>query len=160
MSEETKIQTLNEETMTERGRFTANGYTFTVEPVYLGEEKLYLSEMKVSPIPSADDKPIAELTDKELGSWAIAIFNSDMGNEEMQIKKPSWLSRLFNKIVHHNDYHYYNDSPQVQPLIKWIERKVTYNGNKIHFYDLERKFGLNKAEIEKLFVYFHEISNF
>lgn len=151
-----KVEVQNEEVMMERGKFTANGYTFTVQPVYLGEENLYLAEMQVSPVPNYDDKPIDELTDKELGEWVIALFSQTAAEQT----KPNWFKRLFARLFHHNDYHYYNTNPVIQPLLKWIENKVSYNGQKVKFYELERKFGLNKVEIEQLFIYFHEISGF
>ncbi len=45
-------------------------------------------------------------------------------------------------------------------MIKWLEKKVSYKGRKIKFYDLERKYGLNKLEIHQLMCKFMEISNF
>lgn len=170
MSEEKQVQkteVINEEVMMERGLFTANGYTFTVKPVYLGEESLYLSEMTLSPVPNMDttngeeERTVKDLTDKELSSWAIALFSHSVnGTEEKKLKKKSFFKKLLLKLFYKNNYHYYNDTPNVQPIIKWIEDKVSYNGHKIKFYDLERKFGLSKAEIEKLFIYFHELSGF
>ncbi len=161
MAENTnKVEVLNEEVMLERGKFTANGYTFTVEPVYLGEENLYLAEMQVSPVPNykneEEDKPISELEDKELSNWAIALFSQN----QTETKKTGWFKRIFVKLFYKNNYRYYDNNPLIQPFIKWIEQKVSYNGKKIKFYELERKFGLNKSEIEKLFIYFHEISGF
>lgn len=157
---------LNEETMMERGRFTANGYTFAVEPVYLGEESAYIADMRISPVPNYtnnnnETKPIDELTDKELGTWAIAIFGDNVNAVGAdKIQREGVFSRFLGFFIKRKDYHYYNATPAVQPFIKWIERKVSYNGKHIRFYDLERKFGLNKAEIEKLFIYFHEMSGF
>lgn len=151
---------VSESTMMERGKFTANGYTFTVRPVYLGEEDDYLSEIAVSPVPvSNEGKPDYDLEDdKKLGQWSIALFSKTL-NKTGKIKHGrfyNFLRKLFRK----KDYRYYADVPAIQPLIKWIERKVTYKGRKIHFYDLERKYGLSKAEIERLFIYFHELSGF
>lgn len=170
MSEEKQVQkteVINEDIMMERGLFTANGYTFTVKPVYLGEESLYLSEMTLAPVPNIEsgngeeEKTAKDLTDKELSSWAIALFSHSInGADKGKLKKKGFFKRLFLKMFYKNDYRYYSDTPKVQPIIRWIEEKVSYNGHKIKFYDLERKFGLSKAEIEKLFIYFHELSGF
>lgn len=169
MSEEKKVaqtEVINEDVMLERGLFTANGYTFTVKPVYLGEESLYLSEMTVSPVPNIEeDKTVKDLSNKELSSWAIALFSHTINenseeNSEQVPKKKNIFKKIFIRLFHRNNYHFYDDVPAVQPIIKWIEQKVTCEGKKIKFYDLERKYGLNKAEIEKLFIYFHELSGF
>lgn len=152
--EENKSPVINEDVMMERGKFIANGYMFHVKPIFLGEEDEYLSEMTVSPVLSDNEN---QPTDKELGTWAIALFSSTVNKpNKKQNKIIAFLKNLFCK----KNYRYYDDYPAVQPLIKWLERKVTYKGKKIRFYDLERKFGLNKTEIEKLFIYFHEISGF
>lgn len=154
---------LNEENMMERGYFTANGHTFAVKPVYLGEEDEYLSEMTISPtpVPKEDGE---EYTEKELGQWSIALFSKSLnvkkGIAEEKHGPFAILSRLFQRFRKPKDYRYYADSPAIQPLVKWLERKVTYKNRKIRFYDLERKFGLNKAEIERLIMYFHELSGF
>lgn len=160
MSEESKsnVEILNEDIMMERGKFTANGYTFTVKPVYLGEEDEYFSDMTISPVPKreeGDDEP----TDKDLSRWAIALFSSKV-NEIQNNRKRGILSRFFAWLFHRNDYRYYSDKPAVMPLVKWLEKKVTYKGRKVRFYQLERKYGLNKAEIERLIIYFHELSGF
>lgn len=155
---EKNVEILNEDIMMERGKFTANGHTFTVKPVYLGEEDEYFSDMTISPVPKieeGDDAP----TDKELSRWAIALF-SDKVNNDSNGHKPGILRRFFGLLFHRNDYRYYSDRPAVMPLIKWLDRKVTYKGRRVKFYQLERKFGLNKAEIEQLIIYFHELSGF
>lgn len=156
--EEKNVDIINEDIMMERGKFTANGYTFTVKPVYLGEEDEYFSDMTISPVPKqeeGDDKP----TDKELSRWAVALFSSKVNGVD-GIRKKGVLSRIFLWLFYRNDYRYYSYRPAVMPIIKWLERKVTYKGRKIKFYQLERKYGLNKAEIEKLIIYFHELSGF
>ncbi len=155
---ENKVEILNEDIMMERGKFRANGYTFTVKPVYLGEEDEYFSDMTISPVPKmeeGDDAP----TDKELSRWAIALF-SDKVNEAGRSAKRGILKRFLDRFIHRNDYRYYSDKPAAMVLVKWLERKVFYKGRKVKFYQLERKFKLNKAEIEKLIIYFHELSGF
>lgn len=155
---ESKVEILNEDIMMERGKFTANGYTFIVKPVYLGEEDEYFSDMTISPVPKVeggDDKP----TDKDLSRLAIVLF-SDKLNETFETQKRGILRRFLGWLFHRNDYRYYSNRPAVMPLVKWLERKVTYKGRKVKFYQLERKYGLNKAEIERLIIYFHELSGF
>lgn len=162
MSEEKKLEILNEDIVMERGIFKANNHTFIVKPIYLGEESQYLAEMKISPVPNLadEDKSVEDLTDKELGSWAIAMFSQAINQTDVKNTKTKRLLSRLSRLFCHKNYHYYDNMPVVQPIIKWIEKKVTYNGHKIRFYDLERKYGLNKTEIEKLFIYFHEISGF
>lgn len=148
--------TINKETMMERGKFSANGYVFEVRPLYLGEEEDYLSEVTVSPVINNTEDSGHEPTDKELGRWLIALFSNVVNqNKKKKNRIVAFFIRLF-----HRDYHYYDNYPAVQPLIKWIERKVTHKGKKIRFYDLERKYGLNKTEIQKLIAYFLELSGF
>lgn len=149
----------NEETMFERGKFTANGYTFTVKPVYLGEEDEYLSQVTVSPVPVENNGEKFDKTDdKKMGQWAIVLFSESLNG--VKKKKKGKLYQFFTWLFKRRDYHYYDDVPSIQPIIKWLEKKVTYNGKRIRFYDLERKYGLSKADIERLFIYFHEISGF
>lgn len=155
-----KNDVLNENTMMERGKFTANGYTFTVKPVYLGEEDAYLADLSISPIPITNNgKPDYDLgNDKKLGQWSIALFSKAVNTQEQ--KKHGRFYQLCSKIFRKKNYKYYSNKPAVQPFVKWIEQKVFYHGRKIRFYDLERKYNLSKADIERLFIYFHELSGF
>lgn len=155
---ENNVEILNEDIMMERGKFTVNGYTFTVKPVYLGEEDEYFSDITISPVPKREEGDDA-LTDKDLSRWAIALFSNKV-NESENKRQGGILSRFFAWLFHRNDYRYYSDRPAVMPLVKWLERKVTYKGRNVKFYQLERKYGLNKAEIERLIIYFHELSGF
>lgn len=160
----TSIEILNEDVMLERGKFVANGHTFLVHPVYLGEENEFFSDMAFSengifsPIPNAEEG-VDKLTDAELGQWAIALFSEQL-NGQKEEKKKKFFSKILNKIFRRKDYHYYADVPVVQQLIKWIERKVTYNGKKIKFYNLERLYHLSKADVERMFIYLYQISFF
>lgn len=150
---------INEDTMMERGFFTANGYTFQVKPIYLGEEDDYLAEVTISPIPIAVDESVeVDMDDnKTLSYWIITLFSHSINGKS---KAHGHVYEFFNRLFRRRDYRYYSNLPQIQPLIKWIERKVTYKGKKVYFYDLERKYGLSKADIERLFIYFHELSGF
>lgn len=146
------------ETMLERGIFVANGYKFVVKPIYLGEESEYLSDVSYALYPHTKDGQ--ELTDKDLSRYAIALFQlnpSDNENEQLGLfgKIKRWLVKAFSK-----DYRFYSYNPSILGLVKWIEKKVYYKGKRIKFYQLERKFGLSKSEIVKLFGYFQELSGF
>lgn len=146
-------------TMLERGIFEANGYKFTVKPIFLGEETEYLSDVSYALYPRA--KEGEELTDKDLSHYAIMLFRKENGkNENLEHlglfeRFKRWFAKTFIK-----NYEYYSDNPSVLGLVKWIERKVFYKGKPIKFYELERKFKLNKAEIVKLFGYFQDLSGF
>lgn len=157
MNNENTLEVLHEDVMMERGKFTANGHTFMVRPVYLKEESEYFSEIRFSPAPDSDE---GEKTDKELAQYAIALFSDHINKPDgATTKRKGFFSRLVRRFRRRN-YRYYDDVPVIQPLIKWLERKVTYKGRRIRFYDLERKYGLNKAEIEKLIIYFQQLSFF
>lgn len=160
MGIETNKNVENEDVMMERGRFSANGYTFVVRPVYLGEEDEYLSQVTFSPVPISKDGEIdvEKNDDKKLGQWVIALFSESLNG--IKKKKKGRIYNFLSWLFRRRDYRYYSDVPTIQPLIMWLERKVTYKGKKVYFYDLERKYGLSKADIERLFIYFHELSGF
>lgn len=151
---------VNEEAVMERGKFIANGYKFIVKPVYLGEEDEYLSQLTVSPVPVKmdGDTEIDKNNDKKMGDWIIALFSKQI-NKKTENEHGN-IYNFFMRLLHKRDYRYYSNVPAIQPLIMWLERKVTYKGKKVYFYDLERKFGLSKADIERLIIYFHELSGF
>lgn len=151
---------VNEEAMLERGKFIANGYTFIVKPVFLGEEDDYLSQLTVSPVPVKLDgeTEIDKDNDKKMGDWIIALFSKQINDKTP--KEHGKIYNFFMRLFHRRDYRYYSHVPTIQPLIMWLERKVTYKGRKVYFYDLERKYGLSKADIERLIIYFHELSGF
>lgn len=144
------------EVMTERGKFTANGYTFTVKPVFWGEEPEYLEDVRYSLYPKGEE----ELSDEQLGKYAIALYQ--VTKENSHTESLNLIEKIKLKLVKlfFKDYKYYSDNKEIIGIIKWIEKKVYYKNKRIRFYDLERKFGLNKAEIIRLFKYFLEISNF
>lgn len=154
------METLNEETMLERGKFTANGYTFDVRPVYLGEESDFLSQITVSPVPISNETGAFnyEPTEKEKSQWIIALFSENLNG--VKKKKRGRLYEFLMWLFKRRDYRYYKDYPAIQPLVKWVEKKVTYQGKKILFYDLERKYCLSKADIERLFIYLYQLSGF
>lgn len=169
VNENSNIET-HEEQMLERWTYKANGYTFIVRPIMLGEEKYFLDDLKASPVPAQMIENDGVMpTDKELSRWAITLF-SDALNEQFRKeekedgKKISILQRFkkffYIKIIHKKNYTYYEEFPAVQPIVKWLEQKVTYKGEPILFYELERKYQLNKAEIEKLFIFLYQISGF
>lgn len=156
----TSLKIINEDLMMERGKFEANGYTFTVYPVRLKEENDFFNDLHLNPVP----KQIAdggEMTDEELALHVIALFSESANqDDDNKIKKISKFRQFVIKWFYRNDYHYYEDRPKIMPFIRWIERKVEYNHKRVRFYDLERKYGLSKAEIGRLFVYFYQLMGF
>ena len=157
---ETSLKIINEDIMMERGTFEANGYTFMVYPVRLKEENDFFSDLKVSPIP----KKIVDgetMTDEELALYVITLFSESINYDDgEQPKNISKFRQFIIKYFYHNDYHCYEDRPKIMPFLRWIEQKVEYKGKRIRFYDLERKYGLSKAEIGRLFVYFYQLVGF
>ena len=147
------------ETMLERGTFEANGYKFTVKPIFLGEEAEYLDDVAYALYPRA--KKGEEITDKDLSHYAMMLFRevNSKNNKHERVGLLERFKRWFAKTFIKN-YEYYSDNPSVLGLVKWIERKVYYKNKRIKFYELERKFGLTKAEIVKLFGYFQDLSGF
>lgn len=144
--------------MLERGVFEANGYKFVVTPVYLGEETDYMMDVSYALYPHT--KEGEELTDKDLSRYAIALFR--FNPDEIQPEKLGLFGKIKLMLVKafNKDYRYYSYNPSILGLIKWVEKKVYYKGRRIKFYQLERKFGLNKSEIIKLLGYFQELSGF
>lgn len=147
------------ETMLERGTFEANGYKFIVKPIFLGEEAEYLDDVAYALYPRA--KEGEEITDKDLSHYAMMLFRevNSKNNKHERVGLFERFKRWFAKTFIKN-YEYYSDNPSVLGLVKWIERKVYYKNKRIKFYELERKFGLTKAEIVKLFGYFQDLSGF
>lgn len=148
------------DTMMERGEIILNGYKFVVKPIYLGEEHDYLEDVSYSLYPRVKEEQ--EPTQKDLSRYAIFLFSQfDRDNEKSTVRKGlfSIIKKWFVRRFIHN-YRYYSDNTNIVNLVKWIEKKVYYKKKPIKFYDLERKFGLNKAEILELFQYFQELSGF
>ena len=169
-----KEKELNKDIMLERGKFCANGHVFEVKPIYLGEEDAYLESLTMSPVP----KPIMDangketsLSEKEVGQF-LQFFFSNRRLSEMEIQSKRNIDRLFpnGKPITQaaiwrlkktkRNYLFYCDNPNAMIIAMWLERKVSYRGRPIRFYDLERKFMLNKSEIERLICYLHELSGF
>lgn len=169
-----KEKELNKDIMLERGKFCANGHVFEVKPIYLGEEDAYLESLTMSPVP----KPITDangkettLSEKEIGQF-LQFFFSNRRLAEFEVASKHKIERLFpnGKPITEaavwrlkktkRNYLYYCDNPNAMIMAMWIERKVTYRGRPIRFYDLERKFMLNKSEIERMICYLHELSGF
>ena len=165
---------LKKDIMLERGKFLANGYMFEVKPIYLGEEDEYLDSLKRSPVPKpivGEDGKERELTEKELGQFLRLFFsNSYLAVMEAQDRrkverlfpngKPITQAAIWRLKKTNRNYLYYCDNPNAMILAMWLERKVTYKRKPIRFYDLERKFKLNKTEIEQMITYLHELSGF
>ncbi len=155
----------NEEKMLERWTYTANGYTFTVMPVFLGEEQEFIDDiMNASPVPAKIIEEGVMPTDRELSRWAITLFSDGVNRPLKEGRKKPLLERIKNffyqKILRRKNYTYYENIPAGMPIAKWVERKVTYKGKNVLFYELERKYQLNKTEIEKLVIFLYQISGF
>lgn len=169
-----KEKELQKDIMLERGKFCANGHVFEVKPIYLGEEDAYLESLTMSPVP----KPITDangkettLSEKEIGQF-LQFFFSNRRLAEFEVASKHKIDRLFpnGKPITEaavwrlkktkRNYLYYCDNPNAMIMAMWLERKVSYRGRPIRFYDLERKFMLNKSEIERLICYLHELSGF
>lgn len=157
------ITPTEQEIMLERGQYEANGFVFDIEPVYYKEIADYERDVKVPLYPREETGLLKEeVTDEELATHGIAIFsylNRDDTNQEQQ----SIYKRIKLWLVKHTskrgkEYHSYN--PAVSGIIKWIEKKIKYNGEHIMFDDLERKYKLSKSEIIKMFGYFEYLSFF
>ena len=144
------------ETMTERYEFSANGYSFTVKPVFLGEENDYFSDVSYALYPAK--KNGQEVTEKDLSHFAMALWRKDDSEPE----KLGFLERvkifIAKKFTH--TYEYYADVPSAAKIAKWVEKKVFYKGKPVRFYDLERKFQLSKSEIVNLLKVLQDASGF
>lgn len=155
-----------DELMSERGKFVANGTTFFVKPIYFEEVEDYLLEVRLPIAPDGKERVKEMLSDEEeTGKWAMALFSSELNGKEKKEKSRRELiidriKKIVCTLIYRNDYRYYRDFPKTMPIVKWVEKKVSCNGKRIRFYDLERKYNLSKADIERLFIYLHDISGF
>lgn len=159
MMEEIKKETGPEvsayEVVQEKGHYTANGFTFEVQPVYFEEEYEYFSENPLSMLLQQQKEAV---DDKDLAQYIVALFQVKSKEEVLNAlgtfgRIKLRLVKLFKK-----DYHYYSDNPSAVGFIKWIEKKVKYKGKNIKFYDLERKYGLTKLEIARMYRYMEKLS--
>jgi hypothetical protein len=153
---------LNKDKILERGKFIANGYTFTIKPIYLGEEDSYLGDLAFSPIPISGDneenEPLTEKEeDKKLNSHIITLFSGKL-LEAMKKEKPKLT--LWQKILKKFSKKYYYIDNQMYSVTKWLQKKVYYKNRPVTFYSLERKYNLSKADIERMIIYLHELSGF
>lgn len=144
------------ETMKERYSYSANGYSFTVIPVFLGEENEYFSDVSYALYPAKKDGQ--EVTDKDLSHFAMALFRADSSEPE----KLGFVERakifIAKKFTH--TYRFYSDVPSAAKIAKWVEKKVYYKNRPVKFYDLERKFKLSKSEIINLLKLLQDASGF
>ncbi len=146
--------------MEERGYITLNGHTFKVIPVFLGEEEEYLTDLQITPVPpkSDDADENGEYDDKQLSRFIMSLFSKSrtvgLGNRPPKTK----LFEMVMKKLGFKKYYYADSTAYTN--IKWLQKKVQYNNKCVRFYDLERKFRLNKVEIERLFIEIHTLSGF
>lgn len=148
------------EQMLERGYFEANGYIFDVRPITFFESMEIFNDKKVW-IPSRYDQNGEEFTDQELGRMFMRFFKKKESEqrEATQVEAPSKTS-LFKKKKAEEESVDYSQYPDAWPMIKWLERKVSYEGEPIKFTDLETKYLLTKGEIVNLLIYLFEMSGF
>lgn len=148
------------EQMLERGYFEANGYIFDVRPITFFESMEIFNDKKVW-IPSRYDQNGEEFTDKELGRMFMRFFKKKEPEqrEATRVEAPSKTS-LFKRKKAEEEPVDYSQYPDAWPMIKWLERKVSYEGEPIKFTDLETKYLLTKGEIVSLLIYLFEMSGF
>ena len=150
------------EQMLERGYFEANGYIFDVRPITFFESMEIFNDKKVW-IPSRYDQNGEEFTDQELGRMFMRFFKKKEPEqrEATQVEAPSKTSPFsFLKKEKKEESVDYSQYPDAWPMIKWLERKVSYEGEPIKFTELEIKFLLTKGEIFNLLIYLFEMSGF
>ena len=148
------------EQMLERGYFEANDYIFDVRPITFFESMEIFNDKKVW-IPSRYDQNGEEFTDQELGRMFMRFFKKKEPEqrEATQVEAPSKTS-LFKRKKSEQESVDYSQYPDAWPMIKWLERKVSYEGEPIKFTELETKFLLTKGEIVNLLIYLFEMSGF
>lgn len=148
------------EQMLERGYFEANGYIFDVRPITFFESMEIFNDKKVW-IPSRYDQNGEEFTDQELGRMFMRFFKKKEPEqrEATRVEAPSKTS-LFKRKKAEEESVDYSQYPDAWPMIKWLERKVSYEGEPIKFTDLETKYLLTKGEIVNLLIYLFEMSGF
>lgn len=145
----------------ERTLLEINGHTFKIKPITLGEEVDFQTDFKYSIMPETNGK---EIEDDDIMQLMMGLFADkkrileEMGS--IHIRKKTW-TQIFKELYYRNrkDKKYYQNVAGYG-MVKWLEKKVSCNGRKIKFYDLERKYGLTKLEIHQLMSKFMEISNF
>ncbi len=149
------------ETIFQRGMFEANGYQFSVSPIFLEEIDEYINDQVYVPNKYNEDE--TEKTDKQLGEFLIGCFarteEEELEDESFQQEPKSGFLQK-NKTTETKDKADYSKYPLAQGFIKWIERKVSYKNELIKFQDLEHKFFLTKGEIARLIIYISELSGF
>ncbi len=160
--EEEEESTVKLSTMTQRGIYTAYKYTFNVEPIYLQEVDEYLHDNVY--VPRKTDINGNVITDKELSTFMSQCFLKDTAKateteEEVEEKKESAVDKV-KSLFRKKSKVDYSEFPMAKGIVKWVERKVSYNGKKICFEDLEQKYKLSKVEIAKLIMYLSEFSGF
>ena len=147
--------------MLERTLIKINGHTFKIKPITLGEEVDFQTDFKYSIMPDTNGN---EVEDDDIMQLMMGLFADkkrileEMGS--IHLKKKTWL-QIFRELYYKNrkNKKYYQNVAGYG-MVKWLEKKVSCDGKKIKFYDLERKYGLTKLEIHQLMSKFMEISNF
>lgn len=148
------------EQMLERGSFEANGYVFEVRPITFFESMEIFTDKKVW-IPSRYDQNGEEFTEQELGRMFMRFFRkkeSEQREDSQDIEQHK--TSIFKRKKVEEAPVDYSQYPDAYPMIKWLEKKVSYDGDPIKFTELETKFLLTKGEIVNLLIYLFEMSGF
>lgn len=158
--------------MMDRTYVNINGFEFMVKPVFLGEEREFLKYYTTPFMAIANED--GEITTKAKLDLMLKMFNTQNKSEteidirveatkKIQEVKDMSLFGVLKKYIYKKfgvvEIDYYDGTP-AYGLIVWLEKKVYYEGKKIRFSDLERKYDLTKLEIYELITHFLEISNF
>ena len=134
-----------------RGKFTANDVSFKVRPVTVEEFDSYMPML---------NETIAFIKESE------SVDLRKMLTAKFSLKATKRTSNFLIIIINHicstffKNYIHYKRFKHGYIIAKWFEKLVTVNGKKVRFYDLERKYYLNKNEIIKLLNYINELSGF
>ena len=67
---------------------------------------------------------------------------------------------LFQQLLIGNAIGNENFSKTISNMQKWIDKKITFNGNKATFTEMEEKYSLTKNEIMRIYIHFCDISGF
>lgn len=149
--------------MAQRGIYKANGYSFTVKAVYFHEVEEYLNDKVYIPRRVDDEGNL--VSNKDLSVYMARCFYKGIPDlfeegekKESLASEPKGFVEKLKDLFKRKSKIDYSQFPIATGMVKWIERKVSYNGKPILFEDLESKYQLTKAEIAKMLMYLSDIS--
>lgn len=168
----------------QRWIYAANDYNFILKPVCCKEIKEFMDDAVPMPPMGIDDNSPSDI---EYNDFIINMFKytfDDMkiyddeeaekviqDNKELiqdsesidknKIKLLNMLTKRQEKnAIKSNSEFNYSNIFNGNLIVKWIERKVSFQNELIKFQDLEEKFELSHAEIGKMYSKILEISGF